>query len=100
MSNSKITLRDLIKKDLRKINESNAVSVQAKSDLLDAIADLMKAIEEFKEEAPASALSYVAQLMNDLQDKLVEISDRPDSFIIAPKQAPKKVTFKPTNKIV
>jgi hypothetical protein len=100
MSNSRNVLRALIKKDIKKLNESNAVSVQAKSDLLDSIADLMKAIEEFKEEAPAAALSHIGQTLNELQEKLIDISERPDSFVMAPKQAPKKVTFKPTNKTI
>ena len=98
--NSKIALRALIKRDIKRINESNAVSIQAKSDLLDSIAEMMQAIEDFKEEAPGAAVTNIAQLLNDLQEKLVDMSTRPDSFIMTSKQPVKKVSLKPAEKVM
>lgn len=94
-------LKQIIKEEIQKINETNVSDeIKQSASVQSSAADFIKAIEKFKSSASESAKSHVGmKALDELVEKLKFVATHSMKYIdspATPNPAVKKVKFKPT----
>jgi hypothetical protein len=98
---SKITLprlKEIIQEELNALKEGEDYDTASK--VMSSAAKLLSAIGSFKESASASAMSTVSPHIESLEEALKQIAGSPLQYVDAPKPVAKKVSLRPTGKVM
>ena len=91
-------LKKIISEEIAQVLESSAHDAGAK--VMSSASKLLSAIESFREAATGSASAEVSPHLDDLETSLKRIVDSPMQFVDVPKPVAKKVSLKPSGKVM
>lgn len=96
-------IRKIIREELA-LQESNddAADAKERSKLIASAGDLMKAINSFKEKSTESMKAHVDEMLDELYQKLLDMSNNPHSYVDKQvvSKGPVKKSFKASDDIL
>jgi len=88
-------LRKIIHEELQSANLSERVDHASLKSVVTCAAEMLAAIDEFRENATTSMISAVTPHLDSLDKILEDMASTPGSYVVKPKAEPQKVTLKP-----